>query len=60
MVSQDNSLFNLTIRENLLFAKPDATDEELNSALKKASADFVFKLKDGLETSIGERGLKLS
>lgn len=42
MVSQDNSLFNVSIRENLLFAKPNATDDELKNALKKASADFVF------------------
>ena len=60
MVSQDNSLFNLTIRENLMFAKPDATDDELKIALQKASADFVWKLEKGIETMIGERGLKLS
>lgn len=60
MVSQDNSLFNLTIRENLLFAKPDASDEEIKIALQKASADFVWKLEKGIETMIGERGLKLS
>lgn len=60
MVSQDNSLFNLSIRENLLFAKPDATEEELKIALEKSSANFVFSLENGLETVIGERGLKLS
>ncbi len=60
MVTQDNSLFNLTIRENLMFAKPDATDDELKIALQKASADFVWKLEKGIETMIGERGLKLS
>lgn len=60
MVSQDNSLFNLTIRENLLFARPDATDEEVKTALKNASAEFVYKLENGLDTKIGERGLKLS
>ena len=60
MVSQDNSLFNLTIRENLLFAKPDASDDEIKKALQQASADFVWKLEKGIETMIGERGLKLS
>lgn len=60
MVSQDNSLFNLTIRENLLFAKPDATDDEIKTALENASAQFVYNLEKGLDTKIGERGLKLS
>lgn len=45
LVAQDNSLFNLTIRENLLFAKNDATEDEIAEALKKASADFVFSLE---------------
>jgi ATP-binding cassette subfamily B protein len=43
---QDNSLFNTTIRENLLYAKPDATEEELITALKKAKAGFVLNLED--------------
>lgn len=60
IVMQDNSLFNTTIRENLLYAKPDATEEELITALKKAKAGFVLNLEDWLETMIGERGLKLS
>lgn len=60
LVAQDNSLFNLSIRENLLFAKKDASETELISALKKASADFVFSLENWLDTIIGERGLKLS
>lgn len=60
VVSQDNSLFNLTIKENLLFAKNDATEEELYKALKNAQAHFVFDLKDWLDTIIGERWLKLS
>ncbi len=60
IVSQDNSLFNMSIKENLLLAKPDASEDDLKDALKKASADFVFKLEDGIETVIGERGLKLS
>ncbi|MCH2188986.1 ATP-binding cassette domain-containing protein [Candidatus Gracilibacteria bacterium] len=60
VVSQDNSLFNLTIKENLLFAKPKATSKELEQALKQAQAHFVFDLAKGLSTVIGERGLKLS
>jgi ABC-type multidrug transport system fused ATPase/permease subunit len=60
VVSQDNSLFNLSIKENLLFAKSDATKEELHEALRKAQCEFVFDFKDWLDTIIGERGLKLS
>jgi len=60
VVSQDNSLFNLSIKENLLFAKPKAKKEDLEIALKKAQCDFVFDFKEGIDTIIGERGLKLS
>ena len=60
MVSQDNSLFNMSIKENLLFAKSDATDEEIEEALKNAEAHFVFWLKEGINTVIWERWLKLS
>lgn len=60
VVSQDNSLFNLSIEENLRFAKPKATKKELESALKSAEAQFVFDLKDGIKTVIWERWLKLS
>ena len=60
MVSQDVFIFNDTLRNNLLIAKPDATDEELIQALKKAKADFVFKLEKGLDTVLGERGSRLS
>jgi ABC-type multidrug transport system fused ATPase/permease subunit len=60
-VSQEAFLFNGTIRENLLFAKPDATDAEIEAALKAANADeFVFRLPDRLEARVGERGVKLS
>jgi len=59
-VMQDNSLFNTTIKENLLFANQKATEKEIKQALKNAKADFVFKLKDWLNTVIWERGLKLS
>ncbi len=60
VVSQDNSLFNLSIRENLLFANPKSTKKELESALNKANANFVFDLENWLDTVIWERGLKLS
>ncbi|PIE85145.1 hypothetical protein CSA08_03300 [Candidatus Gracilibacteria bacterium] len=60
LVAQDNSLFNLSIKENLLFAKEEASDEEIKNALTLANADFVYDLKDGIDTVIGERGLKLS
>jgi ABC-type multidrug transport system fused ATPase/permease subunit len=45
IVMQENSLFNTSIYENMLFAKPDATQDEIESALKNAKADFVFKLE---------------
>jgi subfamily B ATP-binding cassette protein MsbA len=61
MISQDVFIFNDTLRNNLLIAKPDATDEELIEALKKAKADFVFdKLEKGLDTPLGEKGSRLS
>lgn len=59
-VPQGNSLLSGTIRQNLLMAKPDATTAELESALHDAAADFVFNLKDGLETVCGEGGDGLS
>ncbi|NPA54201.1 MAG: ABC transporter ATP-binding protein [Aquificae bacterium] len=60
MISQEVFIFNDTLRNNLLIAKPDATDEELIEALKKAKADFVFKLEKGLDTVLGEKGSRLS
>ncbi len=60
LVMQDNSLFNTSIKENLLFAKQNATKEELDTAIKLAQADFVYDLKDWLDTIIWERWLKLS
>ena len=61
IVSQETYLFNGTIRENLLYAKPDATEEELIEACKKANIyDFVQKQELGLDTMVGNRGLKLS
>ncbi len=60
-VSQDTQLFTGTIRENLLFVKPEATDEECLEALHLASAASVIEKTDkGLDTRIGEGGLKLS
>lgn len=60
-VFQDASLFSGTIRENISYAKPDATDEQIAAAAKAANAyDFVSKLKNGFDTEIGERGIKLS
>ncbi|MBQ6039787.1 MAG: ABC transporter ATP-binding protein [Oscillospiraceae bacterium] len=61
IVSQETYLFNGTIRENLLYAKPDATEAELIDACKQANIyDFVEKQEDGLDTVVGNRGLKLS
>ena len=61
IVSQETYLFNGTIRENLLYAKPDATEEELITACKKANIyDFVLKQEKGLDAMVGNRGLKLS
>jgi len=60
VVSQDNSLFNTSIKQNLLFAKEDASLEELELALKNSQADFVFWLELWIDTVIWERWLKLS
>ena len=61
IVSQETYLFNGTIRENLLYAKPDATEEELIAACRKANIyDFVLKQEEGLDAMVGNRGLKLS
>lgn len=59
-VPQDPFLFNSTIRENLLLIQPNATEKEIWEALEFAAADFVKKLPQGLETLIGDRGIKLS
>lgn len=61
VVSQDTYLFNGTIRENLLYAKPDATEEELIMACKAAYIhEFIMNQPDGYDTQVGNRGLKLS
>ena len=61
VVTQDSYLFNGTIRDNLLYAKENATDEELTDAIKTASlTEFIENQPDGLDTVVGNRGLKLS
>ena len=61
IVSQETYLFNGTIRDNLLYAKPDATEDELIEACKKANIyEFIEKQEKGLDTKVGNRGLKLS
>ena len=61
MVTQETYLFNGTIKENLLYAREDATDEEIVEACKKANIhDFIIAQPDGYDTMVGNRGLKLS
>ncbi|HEY3010210.1 MAG TPA: ABC transporter ATP-binding protein [Micromonosporaceae bacterium] len=61
VVTQDSHLFHETIAENLRYAKPDATDEELWEALAGAQvADLVRSIPDGLDTVVGERGYRFS
>ena len=66
MVTQDTSLLHRSIRENILYGKPDATEAEVEAALEAAKAkDFVAELVDhqgrrGLDAEVGERGVKLS
>jgi ATP-binding cassette subfamily C protein len=60
-VAQDTFLFHDTVRANLVWAQPDATDSQLWDALRMAAADsFVRALADGLETVLGDRGVLLS
>jgi ATP-binding cassette subfamily B protein len=60
-VTQDAHMFHDTIRANLAYAKPDATDEEMIEALRSAQVwDLVKSLPDGLETVVGDRGHRLS
>ena len=61
VVTQDSYLFNGTIRENLLYAREDATQEELDAACHIANlSDFIASQPEGYETVVGNRGLKLS
>jgi ABC-type multidrug transport system fused ATPase/permease subunit len=58
---QDTFLFNASVRENLLYGKPDASDAELVAAAQAAYAhDFIEDMPNGYDTDIGERGVKLS
>jgi ATP-binding cassette, subfamily B, bacterial len=58
---QEVLLFGGSIKENIAYAKPDATEEEIIEAAKKANAwQFISKFPEGLETTVGERGVKLS
>ena len=61
VVTQESYLFNGTIRENLLYAKADATQEEIEAACRTANIhDFIVSQPNGYETEVGNRGLKLS
>jgi len=60
-VPQDVILFGGTIKENIAYGKPNATQEEIAAAAKSANAlDFILKFPEGFETIVGERGIKLS
>ena len=60
-VPQEPLLFHRSVRENIAYGRPDATDAEIEEAAKKAGAyDFIVGLKDGFDTMVGERGIKLS
>jgi ATP-binding cassette subfamily B multidrug efflux pump len=66
MVTQDTSLLHRSVRDNILYGRPDATEEELLAAAKRAEAhDFILELRDakgrtGYDAHVGERGVKLS
>lgn len=61
IVMQDNILFSDSIKENILLAKPDATEEEVLLAAQRANAhEFIINLEEGYDTMVGERGVKLS
>lgn len=61
VVPQEPALFHRSIRENISYGKPEATDEEVIEVAKKAQAhDFIMELSEGYDTLVGERGVKLS
>jgi ABC-type multidrug transport system fused ATPase/permease subunit len=61
VISQDPFLFSTTVRENIAFGAPDASDEEIEQAARQAEAhEFIAELPDGYDTVIGERGITLS
>ncbi|GAB2552040.1 ATP-binding cassette domain-containing protein [Spirosoma aerophilum] len=59
-IPQESFLFNATIRQNLLWVNPDASDEALHTALCSAACSFVFDLPEGLDTLVGDQGGRLS
>ncbi len=60
-IEQDPFLFSRTIRENIAFGRPDASEEEIMAASRAAQAhDFILSFKDGYDTEVGERGVTLS
>ncbi len=60
-VPQDSMLFNMTIRENMLWSKEDSTDEEIDFACERANAtEFIEQLPEGYDTVVGDRGVRLS
>ena len=61
MVLQETTLFAASIRENIVFGRPQATQEEIEAAARAAQAhDFIMNAKDGYDTEVGERGITLS
>ncbi|MGY3037654.1 ABC-type multidrug transport system fused ATPase/permease subunit [Bradyrhizobium sp. USDA 4354] len=60
VVPQDISLFHRSIRENIRYGRPNATDDEVLRAAIAARCDFVESLPDGLDTMVGDRGVKMS
>jgi ATP-binding cassette subfamily B protein len=61
IVQQDVYIFSGTVRENILYGKPDASDEELFEAAKRANIhDFILSLPQGYDSELGERGVRLS
>jgi ATP-binding cassette subfamily B protein len=61
MVTQETYLFHATVRDNLLYAKPDASDAELHAAARAAAIhDRIMELSDGYDTMVGERGYRMS
>jgi ATP-binding cassette subfamily C protein len=59
-VAQDTVLFHDTVRANLSWANPDASEQEMKESLSLAAAEFVFELPQGLDTTVGDRGMLLS
>jgi len=60
LVAQDPVIFSVSARENIRYGRPDASDEEVNAAVQAANARFLFDLPQGLDTFLGEKGVRLS